>query len=355
MDKDIKIKKTDTKRNLKKFAKFMTEEPGWVEERVIREEFFRGFTKPDDIDKIDDGKLRELILTLWSFNAWGNKDYILGEMLKSGLSEIKSKLKILLFDDDPIEKRFEEAKEIRMMGAGVVSEILNSVDPYKYAIWNKPAREGLIKLGVDENLFPRSVQISGKQYADYLKVVYTVRDKMVEFGEEFRDLTHLDFFLFYLFLQEPSEVKPPSRGEEDFDHNEAIGLLLELGDGLGFDVDREYSVSSGCRIDAIWKTRIANLGTISYAFEVHRKGSRDSAILNLQRVRSDRSIQKVIIVSTAEEISKFKEMIKTLDESFRKSVNYFEVNELYKAMDNLNGLRDILNKIGLMATETTLG
>ena len=31
----------------------------------------------------------------------------------------------------------------------------------------------------------------------------------------------------------------------------------------------------GCRIDAAWRSRIAHLGTISYAFEVHRKGSRD--------------------------------------------------------------------------------
>jgi hypothetical protein len=135
---------------------------------------------------------------------------------------------------------------------------------------------------------------------------------------------------------------------EDFDHNAAIDQILELGDGLGFDVQKEYLVTHGCRIDALWRTRVANLGTIAYAFEVHRRGNRDSAILNLQRVKRDTSIQKVIIVSTDDELEQFRKEITSLGEDFRKAVGYFKVDDLQEALDNLDSLKNILRTIGLL-------
>jgi hypothetical protein len=107
----------------------------------------------------------------------------------------------------------------------------------------------------------------------------------------------------------------------------------------------------GCRIDVIWRSRIANLGTIAYAFEVHRRGSRDSAILNLQRVKRDPSIQKVIVVSLKDELEKFQGEIASLQESFRTSVGYFEVQDLQRALDHLQSLKDILKTLGLLSAE----
>ena len=101
----------------------------------------------------------------------------------------------------------------------------------------------------------------------------------------------------------------------------------------------------GARIDAIWRSRVANLGTIAYAFEVHRRGSRDSAILNLQRVRRDPAIQKVIVVSSKRELENFKKEIAHLDEGFRNSVGYFEVHDLQRALDYLQSFKDILKSI----------
>lgn len=110
-------------------------------------------------------------------------------------------------------------------------------------------------------------------------------------------------------------------------------------------MQKEFSVARGCRIDAIWRSRIANLGTIAYAFEVYRRGSRDSAILNLQRIRRDPTIQKVIIVSSHDELDMFKEEITSLDESFRNSVGYFHVADLQTALDHLEALKGILKTL----------
>ena len=111
----------------------------------------------------------------------------------------------------------------------------------------------------------------------------------------------------------------------------------------------------GCRIDAVWRSRVANLGTISYAFEVHRRGSRDSAILNLQRVRRDPTVQKVVLVSTKKELDAFRGEIESLDESFRHAVGYFEVEDLQRAVDDLGSLKDTLSALGLLGGEHLLG
>ena len=161
--------------------------------------------------------------------------------------------------------------------------------------------------------------------------------------------------MYFISIQDLlSEQRPetPTQGLDDFDHNEVIDQLLELGDGLGFEVQKEFSVMHGCRIDAIWRSRVANLGTISYAFEVHRRGSRDSAILNLQRVRRDPTIQKVVVVSSRDELDKFRDEIASLDESFRTSVGYFEVQDLQRGLDHLQDLKDILRTLGLLSVQS---
>lgn len=98
----------------------------------------------------------------------------------------------------------------------------------------------------------------------------------------------------------------------------------------------------------LWRTRIANLGTIAYAFEVHRRGSRDSAILNLQRVNRDTSIQKVILVSTDEELDEFRKEISSLDEGFRKAAGYFRVDDLQDELDHLHALKSNLQTMDLL-------
>jgi hypothetical protein len=335
-------------------AFLQTEGVQWREERQEKDRFFAKYFSEAEIDNLEEGTLRELIHILWAFNGWTNKDWLLEEMLRSGLPEIRTAFRQLLFGDAPVAKRFDLVKtKVRMMGAACVSEILAHHDHEKYPIWNSRSRQGLASLGIHESLLPKSAQISGSQYANFCKLVQDVRNQIVVKYPEFSDLFELDFLLYFVSLHEwkvetPGPIPVPS---EDFDHGAVIDQVLELGDGLGFEVQKEFSVMRGCRIDAIWRSRVANLGTIAYAFEVHRKGSRDSAILNLQRVRRDPTIQKVVVVSSQDELEKFKSEIASLDEGFRTSVGYFEVHDLQRALDHLQGLKGILRTLGLLSSE----
>ncbi len=324
-------------------------------ERRDKDEFFARYFSKEQLENLEEGTLRELIYILWAYNGWTNKDWLLEEMLRSGLPTIRSAFKQFLYGADPIAKRFDYVKKnVRMMGAACISEILAHHNHKEYPIWNSRSREGFIVLGISELQLPKSAQISGAQYASYCKLAQDVRSQAAKEYPEFDDLFKLDFLLYFVSLQgirPEAPVTAPVRAE-DFDHDTVVDQIIELGDGLGFEVQREFNVMPGCRIDAIWRSRVANLGIISYAFEVHRKGSRDSAILNLQRVRRDPTIQKVVIVSSRDELDEFKREITSLDESFRNSIGYFEVRDLQRALDHLQGLKDILKTLGLLNATT---
>lgn len=344
---------------LPQFHQFLDAEgEQWRKERQDKDVFFAHYFAEEQIDNLEEGILRELIHLLWAFNGWTNKDWLLQEMLRSGLPAIRSAFKQLLYGTEPISKRFDLVrKSVRMMGAASISEILAHHNPKEYPIWNSRSRQGLVVLGIDERRLPRSAQISGSQYASFCKLVQDVHSQVAKNYPEFDDLFKMDFLLYFISIQgislETQAETPTALKEhalEDFDHDAVVDQIIELGDGLGFEVQKEFSVMAGCRIDAIWRGRVANLGTISYAFEVHRKGSRDSAILNLQRVRRDPTIQKVVIVSSRSELDEFRREIMSLDEGFRNSIGYFEVQNLQRALEHLRGLKDILKTSGLLST-----
>ncbi len=334
------------------FRKFLeTEGFQWQKDRDVKDQFISSRFTQDALNELDEGTLRELIQMLWAFLGWTNKDYLVEEMMKSGLDTIRESFDYLLYSKGPIAERFDQAKQIRMLGAAGISEILIHLNKYEYAIWNRRARKGLVDLGAPTEKLPKSKQISGSQYTSYCITVKKVLKEVQTISTEIKDLFDLDFLLYYLAVEEP-EIRVQPTDKEDFDHDAAIDQLLELGDGLGFEIEKEFSVAYGCRIDVLWRSRIANLGTISYAFEVHRRGSRDSAILNLQRViRNDPSIQKVILVSLNEELEAFRKEIASLGEDFRDAVGYFDVKDLEAALEQLDMLKEILRSTGLMSFE----
>lgn len=336
------------------FHRFLESEEGqlWSQEREDKDEFFATYFSELEIDDLEEGTLRELIHILWAFNGWTNKDWLLQEMLQSGLPTIKNRFRALLYGDAALANRFDGVtKDVRMMGATSVSEILAHHDSDQYPIWSRRSKGGLVGLGIDEAQLPKSAQISGTQYASFCELVGDVREQIVEDYPEFADFLKLDFLLYFASTQETPTVSAPEE-IEDFEHDAVIDQVLELGDGLGFEVQKEFTVMRGCRIDAIWRSRVANLGTIAYAFEVHRRGSRDSAILNLQRVRRDASIQKVVLVSSKAELDSFKGEIASLSESFRTSVGYFEVEDLQRALTHLQSLKEIMKTLGLLSAES---
>jgi hypothetical protein len=302
------------------FRKFLEAEgTKWREERDRKVAFFKEHFSNESVGQLDEGILRELIHILWAFNSWTNKDWLLQQMLTSGLPTIRKAFDQLIHGAAPLADRFDRVrKEVRMMGAAGISEVLAHIDHEQYGIWNRRSREGLIRLGVEAGQLPKSAQITGKRYTAFCEVVRDVQGQVAEMHPEIKDLFELDLLLYHISTGAPgTDLPSPPRDDA------VIDQVLELGDGLGFEVAKEFSVMQGCRIDAVWRSRIANLGTISYAFEIHRKGSRDSAILNLQRVRRDPTVQKVVLVSTKKELDAFRGEIASLDEGFRDAVGFF--------------------------------
>jgi hypothetical protein len=344
-------------RIMPKFREWLKTEEGekFAVEREEKDHFIRTYFTADKVEEIDEGILRQLIRILWSFEMWTNKDWLLDQMLQSELPEIREAFKNLLYGRDSLAGRFDKIREIRMMGAATISEILAHHDHSTYPIWNKRAKRSLIKLGINANLLPKSSQISGSQYANFVKVVKPLFKTVSQSYPEINDLLMFDFLLYYIstLIEEKAE-KPLIQTEEKFDHDNTILKLLQLGDSLGFEIQKEVTVATGCRVDAIWKSRIANLGMITYAFEVHKSGSRDSAILKLQRIsNADPTVQKVVIVSTDNEIEKFKMEIASLTEEFRNAVGYFSVEDLEEALLHQESLKKIMGTIGLMRTKIT--
>lgn len=341
---------------LDEFEDFMGEEGReYINDRKEKTNFLNDYFADDKIDDIDKGVIRELVKKLWAFLSWNNKDYPVNEMMKTGLDEIKKGFKILLHDEEKeLAERFDYVNDnIRMMGPAGISEILTHLND-DCAIWNRRAIEGLKWLEIDnDNIIENN--INGVEYEKFCRLCEKVLQEIKQETDLVNDLLELDFLLFYISNNKALKEAEDEVTEEviitpeDFGHDEVVEQVTQLGDGLGFEVESEYVVAPGCRIDAIWRSRIANLGTVSYAFEVHRKGSRDSAILNLQRVlRLEHAIQKVILVSYKEEIEAFKNEISTLSEDFRNSMGYFRVEDLQEALNHLDTMRDILDDVGLM-------
>jgi len=321
----------------------------FVKERNQKKKFFQEKLSEKNIDNLEEGDIREIIRKLWAFEMWASKDYVVEEIIDDDIEKLKKNLKEALHGSQDKSKAYDELIEnIRMMGPASASEILSCVFPEECGIWNRKAREGLKELSYSDELLLDKKNISGEEYERFNQVLLDIQDRLEDLGHKSKDLIKLDYFL-YDIVQSVEKEREEEEKAEDFDHDEMIKTLEEIGDGLGFDVKTEYSAGPGARLDVKWSTKVANLGSIGYAFEVQRRGSRDSAIVNLQQAKkADPTIQKLVIVSTEDQIEKFKEKIDTLDESFRKSVSYMSVDKVEEALENLRNLRGLLQEAGLM-------
>jgi len=183
---------------------------------------------------------------------WTNKDWLLEQMLETEIQKIRNAFKDLLYGDQPLSHRFNNITRIKMFGAASISEILTHHDHLKYPIWNRKAKAGLIKLGVNPESLPKSSQISGAQYEDFCALVNSVFNEVKEIIPEVIDLFELDYLLYFVSTELEKEK---GEAEYTFEHDPTINDIIQLGDGLGFDVQKEFYVTHGCRIDAIWSAR----------------------------------------------------------------------------------------------------
>jgi len=242
----------------------------------------------------------------------------------------------------------------------MITEILAFVHPDQCGLWNNKARQALILLGFEET-FPtvKKSQISGKEYEQFNSLMLSVRAELAQHNLPELDLLGIDYFLFEVWKAgwkgrelAAEEAEPPEETIlTDFDHDDMIEQIIAIGQWLGFEVHQEKSIAPGAKVDAVWQARIANLGVVTYIFEVQRRGSYDSLILNLHRAQNNPSVQRLVVVALPDEIAKIRREIETLSESFRRSVSYMEVAEVIRAAELATELSGIINKLELVKGE----
>ena len=322
-----------------------------LEKRREKKQTIQNILSEDELEEFGKGELRELIRNLWAYHGWTNKEYILEQMLQDGLSNVVNSLQTALYEEQNPGSRFEELYDnINMMGPAASTEILTFVHPDTCAIYNQRAEESLARLGLSENL-PTRID-DGKDYSAFLDVLDDLQEDIanleVTADAEIRDHVDLDYFLYHITQIDIENGGGERPDEIEFDHEEIKNKIVAIGDKLGFDPDPEYDAGPRARIDVRWRTRVANLGMISYAFEVQHKGSPDSAILNLKKAEAaDPSIQKSIIVSTPEQIETFKNEIEAMGGDFSENVSYLTGEQIHEAEETLSDLKQFLDDAGL--------
>ena len=332
-----------------------------VEEIVRRFREFRSLLSEDNIGRLTEPDFRKIIASLYAFIGWRNKDYVANRVLADkDVEVIKSELRRLLYGKGPFSERYDHfAKNVRGLGPAVLTEILAFFNPLEYGIWNEKSRRALEFLGLGDELQSRKYRITGSEYEKFnhaLRMIYEeIKPTFEKLGiiEEGIDLLLVDLFLYYIceevyptqiFLERRTAIPE----DYDFDHDEIVEKLVELGNGLGFEAESEKLIAKGARVDVVWRARIANLGVVSYIFEVHKGGSIDSLILNLQRAKNDPTVQKLVIVANTRDLKNIEEEVNFLGEDFRKSLAYLEAKDVEKAYDLLKELNVIIGRLELV-------
>jgi len=320
--------------------------------RKKRREFVVNLLSKEKLKSMTELEFGELISKLWASAIWGNKDYLVQKIIDSnGLDKIVDELENLLYGSESFDKRFDRfLREIKGLGPATITEILCLYDPSQYGIWNDKARKALKILQF--NALPLTkYKISGKEYIEINKVLLEIAQYLKDLGIEDADLLAVDYFLYEVWNteKERSEEKTSKILEEkEFDHDEIRDFIRDIGNWLGFEVDVEKQIAPGARVDCVWMARIANLGIVTYIFEVHKNGSIDSLILNLQKALNNPTVQKIIAVSDAQRIKKIQREVRGLPENFRKSLTFWEVGDVINTHERLSEAMESISKLELV-------
>lgn len=348
LDDDVKVKITSF---LPEFKRWLDADEGreFLREREDKKREFRGLLNADAIEQLTEPDFRRIIVSLWAYVGWTNKDYVADRVLKStDFNTLRSELKNLLYGAAPLPNRYDRFFDrVKGIGPAGVTEILAFAEPGQYCIWNDKSRGGLEVLGLGQRLPTRKYKISGTEYSELneaLKSIFAI----IKPGEAKPDLIYVDLFLFYLVTRESKEATVVEEEDYDFDHDEIVEKLVEIGSGLGFEADKEQQIAKGARVDVLWQARIANLGVVSYVFEVQRGGSVDSLILNLQRARNNPTVQKLVVVANTKDLKRTMDEVESLSEDFRKSLAYLEAKDVKRASDLLAELNSIISRLELV-------
>lgn len=308
-----------------------------------------------DLDTLDEASLLLLANNLYAFMWWTRKEWLVQYWLKGagGLERLRHYLKELLYSSNNLSYRFDSfRKNVKGIGVAMVTEMLAYFNPREYGIWNKRVKEALIKLGINrvgQSIDVNRIGTNNLRGAEYEALVATFREIAKMLRDEKRlpnpDMLDVDYFLYYVLTLE--EDLDGGEQEHHYDHDEVVNTILDIGKGLGFDVSSEVPLVTGARVDAVWLSKIGNLGELKYVFEVQIKGSVDSLILNLMKASHDPTVQKVVAVAYGEELEKIRKEAQPL-KGLSDKLLYWNIKEVVKANELIQELMDIMQRLGLV-------
>jgi hypothetical protein len=333
------------KRHLQAFRKYAASERFREDQkdRLSRVSYFQE-RLPERVAELSEADVNELVAMLWASRMWGNKQYLARKIIAdNGIEKLRRELKALLDTSAPVETRYERFfEEIKGLGPASVTEMLCYIQPESCGIWNQKARQAFKVLGLATYVNADKYRLSAGEYKSFNQVLRSISEELKAAGFQDVDLLFVDYFLY-----QASQTTPGPPPPEEFDHDEVRDLIRDIGVMLGFDADTEVQVAHGAKVDAVWRARIGNLGMVTYVFEVHRLGSIDSLLLNLQKAKSSPTVQKVIAVSDEQQLEKIEGESEGLPEEFRRALGFWRVNEVRRVGENLQSAMEIINRLGL--------
>lgn len=331
-------------------------------DREDRVRYFSEMLRKERLASMTELDFGEFVTKLWAAKTWTNKEYLVHKMIEDneGLANIKKSLSDLLHGSDLFEKRYDRfLQNVAGFGPGYVTEILCHFKPSDYGIWNNRARDALGTLGYEDVLPLSKYRISGKEYVEFNETEREIADALHKYGIEIHDLLMLDYFLWRVWnwgdqAVGTEKVKLPKESQE-FDHDEIRDFIRDIGSSLGFETETEKLVQHGAKVDVVWRAKIANLGVVMYVFEVHKSGSIDSLLMNLQKAKKNPSVQKLIAVSDIRQLEKIRKEMKGLPGDFAEALSFWDARDVKETHDKLAEVVNSINNLQLVKSEFEVG
>ncbi|MHA1862654.1 MAG: HNH endonuclease [Candidatus Thorarchaeota archaeon] len=155
---------------------------------------FKGITKllsKEHLQKLSMTEAENIYLNLRTGDR-GSRARNLYHFLKNDITKIRESFIYLLYGADEPHKRFTEVirgeKKLHGVKEDLISTLLHFLEPYRFGIWNKAARDGLKDIGRT----PRGVlgESDGRKYERFNECVRAISTKY-----EFPELDVIDWFI----------------------------------------------------------------------------------------------------------------------------------------------------------------
>lgn len=244
-----------TNEYISKFLIALEKEDDWkkdLKERHKRKDEYQRMLGRSVIDFLTEEQFAQTVKGLWASFFWTDKNQPVKRILKdTPFDEVKLALKDLFYGNGTIGERYDKFRaKVSGLGTSSLTEILCFTLPLECCIWNDKPRKVLPFLKMEQGLPPRVFRagnIDGSDYEKCMKLLESVRSSLVEGGLKDADFIVTDLFMWFIFnkMQAVAEKTQPLPGTEPVPerfpvsqistHTEAQGIILELGQILGYD------------------------------------------------------------------------------------------------------------------------